>query len=165
MTILLSAPAYNPSGPDGRGWSRLSLNAHMGTPADQCALRPTDRSTLMESRRGSVFAAWGNYGRCIGHGECGTCPLLRALTAPRALAVSTDRILVRLQKIRIGRNFTAQTFLRPWLTNRPDRGRADNAQPWTWEELSALRGWEVGGRYADEHGEGFWLVRTPDGAA
>jgi hypothetical protein len=161
MTIFLDAPRHRPGGPDGQGWNRLSLNAHMGTPSGQCALRPTSYATLHESRRDSRLAEWGSYGRCgRGAGACDACPLLRR--EPRKFDAFTDRVLVRLEKrpAMPGGLFGDQGVPdRPWVMNRPEDGWGSRGEPWTWEELAALQGWRVGRQYRDEHGEGFWLER------
>jgi hypothetical protein len=49
---------------------------------------------------------------------------------------------------------------RAYLMNRPEDGWASNAQRWNWTDLSRLDGWTVGETYHDEHGDGFWLVRS-----
>ncbi len=55
---------------------------------------------------------------------------------------------------------------RLWLTAGPsDRDYRTSAQPWTWEKLNRVHGWEPGARYADDHGPGLWMVRTAYAAA
>lgn len=156
MTILLRAPEYRPGGPDGKGWNRLSLCAHMGTPANQCALQPRTWGTLREIRElGSSRARFGNYGRCTNRGDCGTCPILAA--KPETLGAFTDKILVRFLERRTVDGYT-RTELH--LMNKPEDGWSSRSYVWTWEELVRLVGWDVGRRYADEHSEGFWLHKV-----
>jgi hypothetical protein len=159
VTIRLKAPEYKAGGPDGKGWNRLSLNAHMGAPADQCALQPRTWGTLSETRRSSRLAQWGNYGRCTNGGNCGECPLLAAKQP--TLGAFSDKVLVRiLERINAeGRPVRVELH----LMNRPEDGWASRSYQWTWEELARLAGWEVGARRRDEHSDGFWLVKiNPD---
>lgn len=150
MTIRLKAPEYKPGGPDGKGWNRLSLNAHMGTPADQCALQPRSWGHLAESRPSSLLARWGNYGRCIRPaGSCGDCPVFAA--KPTTLAAFTDQVLARI--------LPREGIDEVHLMNKPEDGWASSSRRWSWEELARLVGWKVGRRAVDEHSDGFWLVK------
>lgn len=147
MTIHLKAPDGHRAGPDGRGWNRLSLNAHIGTPMDQCALQPTSYAHLLESQD-TRRARWGNFGRCHNGGDCGNCPILKA--APKTLRALDDRVLVRIHP--------HDGHL--YLMNRPEDGWASGALRWTWAEVARVEGWGIGGRHRDAHGDGFWLIRV-----
>ncbi|MFI6469906.1 hypothetical protein ACIBL5_06525 [Streptomyces sp. NPDC050516] len=57
---------------------------------------------------------------------------------------------------------TATGYHSLWVTDSPaDADYRRNTQPWTWARLRAVSGWELGRRYRDEIGEGFWMHRTP----
>jgi hypothetical protein len=147
MPIYLQAPTPAVGGPDGRGWTRLSIASMGGLMGDECALRPRDYTHLieaMDTRR----ARYGGYGPCIADGKCGTCPINNA--APTTLRAFDDRVLVRIHQDG-----------RPYLMNRPEDGWASLAQRWTWPNLARLEGWAFGPRYRDEHSDGFWLERAP----
>lgn len=146
MPIYLPAPAHQNGGPDGRGWTRLSLASMGGLAGDECALRPRDYSHLRESQD-TRRARYGGYGPCAADGKCETCPIFNA--SPLRLPALTDRVLVR-----IGRDGS------PYLMNRPEDGWASVARRWTWQDLARLDGWEIGRRYRDEHSDGFWLERA-----
>lgn len=155
MPIHLRAPQYRPGGPDGRGWNRLSLNAHIGTPADQCALQPRDYPTLYESRTGR--ARWGGFGPCTSGGACATCPIYAA--PPATLHAFTDRVLVRLRKRPAPDGLVVQAPPdEPHIMNRPEDGWGSRSNVWTWDALARLAGWQIGRRHRDEHSDGFWLV-------
>jgi hypothetical protein len=158
MPILLHAPEYRPGGPDGKGWNRLSLNAHMGQASDQCALQPRSYRLLYESWRTTV-AQWGNFGRCTGAGDCGTCPIFEGLDEPKYLPADTDRVLVRLKEPEGDFGMLGRPAPRPYVVDDPNAGWASPRYLWTWEGLARLRGWHLGRRHFDEHGEGFWLVK------
>ncbi|MFE1451943.1 hypothetical protein [Streptomyces olivaceoviridis] len=147
MPILLTAPAHQNGGPDGRGWTRLAINTMAVGVDDECALRPRDYSHLRESHADTRRARWGGYGPCVGSGDCESCPIFQA--APLTLTALTDRVLVR-----IGAGGS------PYLMNRPEDGWASVARRWTWQDLARLNGWEIGRAYRDEHSEGFWLERA-----
>lgn len=146
MPIHLTPP--RPTRPyDGKGWNRLSLNGHIGTPLSQCALQPTSPATWMESldtRR----AQWGLFRPCVRNGACETCPVLAAPPIP--IRVPEDRLLARL----------GHPDGHVYVVGDPERGWASGAMRFTWTELSRLSGWDFGGLHADEHGEGFWLRRA-----
>jgi hypothetical protein len=146
MPIHLKAPVPANGGPDGRGWTRLSIASMGGLAGDECALRPRDYSHMMEATN-TRRAQYGGYGSCIADGKCGTCPIANA--KPTALQSLDDRVLVRF-----GQDG------RPYLMNRPEDGWASLAKRWTWQELARLEGWEFGPRHRDEHGDGFWLERV-----
>jgi hypothetical protein len=160
MPIRLEAPTYRPGGPDGKGWNRLSLNAHMGIPADQCALKPRDYPHLWETTNRPRCAQWGNYGPCgRSDGDCTVCPVLT--TAPRLLNAFGDSVLVRIRNAPILRDREVLGYRdEPWLMNRPEDGWASFGYPWTWAELARLPGWTVGRRHMDEHSDGFWLHKV-----
>lgn len=147
MPIHLEAPTHQAGGPDGNGWNRLSLNGHMGTPLDQCALRPTSYAHLLESQD-TRRARWGNFGCCIKDGDCNNCPILQ--TAPKRLDSLDDQVLVRIHP--------HDGHL--YLMNRPEDGWASGARRWTWAEVARIDGWTIGRRHNDEHSEGFWINRA-----
>ena len=143
MPIYLEPPAYKPGGPDGQGWNRLSLNAHMDGGLAQCALRPRSYGKLFESQD-TRHARWTGFGVCVGEGQCGTCPVLAA--EPTELRSFTREVLVRISDRGA-----------PYVMNKPEQGWSSLAQKWTWDDIARLRGWELGRRHNDEYGEGFWL--------
>lgn len=147
MPIYLAAPTPALGGPDGRGWTRLSIGSMGALVDDECALRPRDYSHLRESHADTQRARYGGYGPCIADGKCETCPIFKA--APLELQSLDDRVLVR-----IGQGGS------PYLMNRPEDGWASLAQRWTWQDLSRLNGWTVGRRHRDAHSDGFWLERA-----
>ena len=165
MPILLEAPRYRPGGPDGKEWNRLSLNAHMGTPAHQCAVQPRTGGALREVKeRGSLHAQWGNHGRCTADGNCTACPMLAR--KPLTMRAFGDRVLVRfLERIDYHTGRLLSTEL--WAMNRVEDGFASFGCRWTWEDLVRLASWRVGPRHSDEHSDGFWLLKegpsTTDG--
>ncbi|MDX3345924.1 hypothetical protein PV387_03590 [Streptomyces sp. ME02-6987-2C] len=141
MPIHLTPPAYNPSGPDGQGWNRLSIGWQPGA---QCALRPRDWPTLFESRD-TRRARWGGFGPCVRDGgDCGACPVLDRLKADRFTLdpeVIGDEVLVLVDDDGTARVPTGKGYFRPTA----------------WTDLARLSGWKLGRR----HPEGFWLVRVP----
>lgn len=156
--IHLRAPQYDPRGPDGRGWNRLSVNAHMGSPADQCALRPRTWAG-MYGVRDSRRARWGNNGRCINAGNCGGCPILHLTQDdPKWLPAHTDTVLVRLKEWDGDSRVTLPPPT-PYVVDQPELGWASPRYRWEWDALARLRGWRLGRHHWDEHGEGFWLVK------
>jgi hypothetical protein len=156
MPVFLESPRVRPGGPDGKGMNRLSLNANE-RPAHQCALRPRSYATLVESRN-TPRARWGRFGRCTASGDCGACPRLTP-AEPRELEAFCDRVLVRVRDSDIAGGWLGAPPPEAWVMNRPEDGWGSRGERWTWEELSALPGWEVGRHHKDEHGEGFWLIR------
>ncbi len=147
MPIYLQAPTPANGGPDGRGWTRLSIGSMGALVDDECALRPRDYSHLVESQD-TRRARYGGYGPCVGSGDCVQCPILQS--APRHLDSLDDRVLVRVHP----------SDGRPYLMNRPEDGWASLAKRWTWQDLARLDGWEIGRRHCDEHSDGFWLIRA-----
>jgi hypothetical protein len=147
MPIHLKAPEPALGGPDGRGWTRLSIASMGGLAEDECALRPRDYSHLVESQD-TRRARYGGYGPCIGSGDCEQCPIFRS--TPRHLDSFDDRVLVRIHP----------SNGRPYLMNRPEDGWASLGLRWTWQDLARLDGWEIGRRHRDEHSDGFWLERA-----
>ncbi|MFI6496865.1 hypothetical protein [Nonomuraea typhae] len=143
MPIYLDPPAYKPGGPDGRGWSRLSLSAHMGQGEAHCALRPRSYGKLYESQD-TRRASWPGFAACVHDGECGSCPVMKA--EPTRLLSFTQDVLVRIDDRG-----------RPWLMDRPEQGWSSSAERWSWDEIARLQGWRLGGRCSDEHGDGFWI--------
>ncbi|GHI41087.1 hypothetical protein [Streptomyces violascens] len=163
MPIFLPEPApLRPA--DGKGFNRLSFNAHMGAGGAQCALRPRSYATLLESYN-TMRARWGGFGPCIGPAlNCGQCPVPAALdSSPERISFNAPRVLVRIHStVAEGDMFTAAPSHSLWVTDRPtDTDYRRNAQPWTWDRLRAVRGWQLGRRHRDEIGEGFWMHRTP----
>lgn len=146
MPIHLPAPAPVNGGPDGKGWTRLSIASMGGLAGDECALRPRDYSHFIEAQD-TRRARYGGYGPCIAAGKCDTCPIANA--APKTLRALDDRVLVR-----VGQGG------QPYLMNRPEDGWASLAQRWTWPELARLEGWSFGPRHRDKHSDGFWLERA-----
>lgn len=160
MPIYLRAPEAPAGGPDGKGWNRLSLNAHFGLPA-QCALRPRRWGALLESQD-TRRARWGGFGPCVNRGSCDDCPVTKALDERcTVVPVNAPRVLVRVEPI-----FASDTLFggpdgyRLWVTTGPEDRNYRNGQPWTWDDAVRVRGWDLGRPYLDEHGEGFWLERT-----
>ncbi|WP_211303233.1 hypothetical protein [Streptomyces milbemycinicus] len=162
MPIYLPAPEAPAGGPDGKGWNRLSLNAHMGLP-NQCALRPRRWGALLESQD-TRRARWGGFGPCVNSGDCNGCALLKAINEqPTIVAVNAPRVLVRIEPIYAADDavFNAgPDGWRLWVTTGPDDRDYRNRRPWVWEEAARVHGWDLGRPYIDEHGEGFWLERT-----
>lgn len=68
----LSFPdARQPSGPDGRGWNRLSINTL--SPTDRCMLRPRSRQACLDLARGMArMAPITTYSPCEGS-ACAEC--------------------------------------------------------------------------------------------
>jgi hypothetical protein len=153
VPIHLTPPAYQPTGPDGQGWNRLSLNAH-GSKTPQCALRPRSYATLVESQD-TRRAQWGGFGPCSGDGFCRDECLVLAVRSERLRSFTSD-VLVRL--LPRGEGVPDQAH----LMNHPEKGWDSSSQVWTWEELARLEGWRVGRPHRDEHGDGFWLHATAD---
>lgn len=97
MPIHLPEPA--PTRPaDGKGFNRLSLNAHMGVGGAQCALLPRSYATLLESQD-TRRARWGGFGSCTrGQGACGDCPVLTDRPV-REVAFNAPRVLLRVETL------------------------------------------------------------------
>lgn len=151
MPIHLPAPEPVLGGPDGRGWTRLSIASMGGLSNDECALRPRDYTHLRESQD-TRRARYGSYGPCISDGKCETCPIFQA--PPLELQSLDDRVLVRIHP----------HDGRVYLMNRPEDGWASLGLRWTWQDLRRLNGWEIGRRHQDEHSDGFWLERCDSDA-
>ncbi|GAA1765876.1 hypothetical protein [Streptomonospora arabica] len=153
MPIRLTPPGHNPGGPDGQGWNRVSLNAHIGSEPAQCALRPRRFPQFADTMRSTQHARWGGYGVCVrDDGDCGSCPLLRDHIRMDA-APGEDRVLFRIGDHDI-----------PYRMAEADTGWDGPAEKWPFEELARLEdGWvlERGVPSRDEHGEFFWVRRTP----
>lgn len=158
MPIHLRAPSHQPGGPDGQGWNRLSLNAHISGDQDQCALRPRSFATLWESQS-TTRARWGGYSPCASDGRCTDCPVFAALDDdPKWLPAHTDRVLVRLKESdNDGGGWLGAPAPVPYVVDDPDAGWASPRYRWTWTGLRRLRGWRVGRAHRDEHSDGFWL--------
>lgn len=163
MPIMLEPPHVDPRGPDGQGWNRLTI-AHYGRPGAQCALRPRSYESLLYAHN-TPLASWGGYGPCTQQQKgCTHCPRLAALQKGERLEAFGPAVLVRLRDRTVGDGLFAQTYLEPWLMNKPQDGWASWGMTWPWEKIARLRGWDVGPRYRDDDGDGFWLLRqTRDG--
>lgn len=153
VPTYLESPGYQPGGPDGQGWNRLSLNAHMGAERPQCALRPTGYVQVFDlSRAGTLHARWGGHGVCDSGepGACLTCPRLTA--KPQTLDTDVDRIAIRIVESsrEVGTIGVA-------YTSRLEQDAVPGWRP-TWADVWRADGWRVGRRFRDERGEGFWLV-------
>lgn len=160
MPVRLEAPQHRPGGPDGQGWNRLSLNAHLGADRAQCALRPRSYAALRESQD-TRRAGWGGFGPCDqDRASCTGCPRLTA--RPKTLRAFGDRVLVRLWERASTENGPAvqHPAPQPWLMDRPEEGWGSTGYPWTWSELARLAGWRIGRPYRDEHSDGFWLIKV-----
>ncbi|MCX5205090.1 hypothetical protein OG897_26995 [Streptomyces sp. NBC_00237] len=155
MPVRLNPPA--PARPAG-GWNRLSLNAHMWQEDDpQCALRPRSYPTFTESQN-TFRARWGGFGDCIRPGgDCRSCPLLQAR---EVMPLNAPAVLVRVETVYVGDMFTTRPVDRLWLTLGPEDMSFHEREPWTWERLTRLEGWQVGARYRDAASPGLWLHRT-----
>lgn len=151
MSHFIAAPGHTPSGPDGQGWNRLSLNAGPIS-SGQCALRPRSYEKLWESLNRPPH--FGGYAPCASRDrDCRACPV--ANTEPRRLATFTADVLVRLRG--------DERLPECHLMNKPEDGWASRSYVWTWQELCMLiarGGWRLGDRMRDEHSEGFWLHAT-----
>ncbi|MFE3185515.1 hypothetical protein ACFXKR_32255 [Streptomyces violascens] len=166
MPIHLAQPA--PTRPaDGKGFNRLTVNAHIWAGDAQCALRPKSWATLSESydtRR----AQWGGFGHCIRQApDCETCPVLADLdTAAEQVPFNSPKVLVRIETVVDPKAmFTAEPVSTLWMTDRSDDPNyRSHGQKWTWLRIRHLKGWDLGRRHRDEIGEGFWLHRTPEAA-
>lgn len=140
--LKLQPPPHNPRGPDGQGLNRLAVL--QPDPQPQCALRPRSYEALVEADRGSKFATYGHYGRCVAD-ACASCPRSPA-AAPEPLG---DEILVRLDEEG-----------RPWIMNRPDRGWGERGFRTSFEALANMPSFRPDRRHRDSHGTGFWMVRA-----
>ncbi|WP_019061737.1 hypothetical protein [Streptomyces prunicolor] len=160
MPIFLRAPEAPAGGPDGKGWNRLSLNAHFGLP-NQCALRPRRWGSLLESHD-TRRARWGGFGPCVNRGDCNDCPVRQAVDEQwTVIPVNVPRVLVRIEPVFAADTmFTGPDGWRLWLTTGPDDRDYRNRPPLGWDAMARVRGWDLGRPYIDEHGEGFWLERT-----
>ncbi|GHE11455.1 hypothetical protein [Streptomyces alanosinicus] len=157
MPIYLPEP--EPTRPaDGKGYNRLSLNAHMGVGGAQCALQPKSWATLFESRD-TRRARWGGFGSCTRRGDCRTCPIMAASLDSSAEQVpfNAGRVLVRVEStFPDDAMFTVEPISTLWMTDRPtDPDYQAHGHKWDWFQLHRLRGWEVGRLHRDEIGEGF----------
>jgi len=154
MPIYLPMPRRAPRGPDGQGWNRIHIYP-VGN--DECALRPTDAATLMESYN-TWRASYGGFGACITDGgDCPNCPLFERYTAerPSAQLGFGDRVLFRIWPK------TGQ----PMLMNKPEQGWGSTAEYWTWDRIAMIKGWGWDGFFRDRDSEGFWLRRSVDNPA
>jgi hypothetical protein len=168
MPIYLEAPRYNPGGPDGQGWNRLSLCAHIGSGMPQCALRPRSLAALATTHRSTRLADWGHYGPCTQRerrGDCAGCPVFEARPVLGFHECVTE-VPVRLKEHTSGAGLVRQTYTEPWLMNRVDDGWGEWGEPTTWAHLAQVTDFRPARPFRDEHGDGFWMIRnqpTPAG--
>ncbi len=153
MPVYLPAPQRDPRGPDGQGWNRLRIESFWN---DECALKPTTWQTLWIAQTDTRRASYGNFGYCGRKGDCDSCPVMARFTSERltmpAYGSRTGRLIARPDPQRRG---LVHVF------NNPDFADWGHwAWWWTWQELARVDGWEVGRGFWDEHGPGFWLIRT-----
>lgn len=168
MPIYLEAPTYRPAGPDGKGWNRLSLNAHMGTPTARCAMRPRDYTSLHEILRDSRLCQWDSrWAACDGApaGDCTQCPRLTGPARMLAVSRAVTTVMVRVYESAKVCDLTPGGIpAKLRICVREDGGDGDwhAASVWTWEEVARLgaAGWRVGRRFHDDRGPGFWLHRA-----
>ncbi|MEU9778694.1 hypothetical protein [Streptomyces sp. NPDC047968] len=168
MPIHLPEPAADRPA-DGKGWNRLSLNAHMGNGGAQCALRPVTYPAFIDSYN-TMRAAWGGYGHCIRQqpGQCTTCPVLtRHEQETELIPVNAPRVLFRVEQSHPdGAMFHTAPTTRLWPTRGPaDRDYRTKADPWSWGRLRRVQGWMPGPTHTDPQGPGLWMVRTSHAAA
>lgn len=142
MPIHLEAPQRNCSGPDGLGWNRLRVEVYLG---DQCALQPRSFESLKYESWNTVFAKWGDFGRCFREGQCRGCELME----PASLDIAGDKALVRIDEQNT-----------PRIVDSSEDGWNGAGQEVRWSFLARLEGWTLGERYQDEHSAGFWLHRA-----
>jgi hypothetical protein len=169
VSIYLEPPAHDPRGPDGQGWNRLSLNAHMGRPAGRCALRPRTYPTLWESMRNTAHCRWewgSGYARCHRQGRCGDCPVLAA--APRTYHAAAAQVLVRIRELGEPSDLIPGGIRSElWLMEHPKGDRETPGQRWSWDEIRRLDGWRIGRAHRDARSAGFWIHKidaaAPDG--
>lgn len=162
--LFLPQPDPYPDGPDGKGWSRLTLNAHMDV-RNQCGLLPIRFASLFESRTGRQ--RWGGYERCrMGRASCSTCPVQEAARKHEPIEWPAGTPLC------LGR-------VRPWaltpgaLLADPAQGRS-YVELLTWQNVSTgvSVNWpdlrddfrvQFSWTFVDAEGEAFWVVRSdPD---
>lgn len=167
MPIFLPAPQnYRAGGPDGQGWNRLSLNAHMGAATARCALRPRSYSTLIESfdtRR----AQWGGaLAACTGAGRCLACPVSSRSEPTVPWEGDAGRVLVRQQPRHVPGPVTTPGGIpdRLWAMQDANAGWDSRSIELFWDDMPALTSWRVGRAHCDEHGQGFWLHRAAEAA-
>ena len=168
MPIYLEGPEPSPGGPDGQGWNRLSLNAHMHTPTARCAMRPRTYPTLHTIGRDSRLCEWGGQWAACDHrpgGDCTACPRLVGPIRPLCVSATVTTVMVRVYEPDrvddlLPGGIPAQ--LRICVRDNGGDGDWNAAAVWTWEELARLTGagWKVGRQFHDHHGPGFWLHRA-----
>ncbi|MFI8932602.1 hypothetical protein ACIG3E_33680 [Streptomyces sp. NPDC053474] len=165
--IFLPEPGYGPGGPDGRGWNRLSLNAHFDS-RPQCGLLPQNYAALFESMTGRQ--AWGGFDRCLStpRGGCGDCRVQQLHLKHDGVVwpEGTPLLLARTRPLPAAADSTFATAaaglsaleLFSWLGERQDVA-AD------WRTVRNTPGLQLGRRFQDRQGEAFWLVRSNPRAA
>jgi hypothetical protein len=163
--VFLAQPdPYGPKGPDGKGWNRLSFNAHFDV-RNQCGLLPIRFASLFESRTGRQ--RWGGYERCNSGGACSTCPVQETALKHEQMEWPTGLPLCLAR-------------VRPWALT-PGLVPADPAQGRSYVELLTWRNESTGvlvnwadlrddfrvqftWTFVDAEGEAFWLVRSEPAA-
>ncbi|WP_446046433.1 hypothetical protein [Streptomyces olivaceus] len=182
MPVYLDNPhAYSPHGPDGKGWNRLSLNAHFDTPA-HCGLRPIRFATLFESRTGRQ--RWGGFERCIGaklaplpapaassdtpRVRCGSCPVYQNAREHPPLPNWPGQAPLALGRVRDWPRTPGM-----WIAD-PAAGRSsvqlhtwqdqDTGMAVDWSDLAVAAEIRMTWQFHDRDGDAFWIVRLNSGA-
>ncbi|MEW1762414.1 hypothetical protein AB0393_38655 [Streptomyces cyaneofuscatus] len=182
MPIYLDNPHdYGPSGPDGQGWNRLSLNAHFDTPV-HCGLRPIRFAALFEARTGRQ--RWGGFERCTGaelasrpvpdaspdtpRVRCGACPIYQNAREHPPLRNWPDHSVLLLGRVRDWPRTPGM-----WIAD-PAAGRSsvhlhtwqgqDTGVTVDWPALAVAAEIRMTWQFQDQDGEAFWIVRLNPGA-
>ncbi|WP_369228432.1 hypothetical protein AB5J52_48145 (plasmid) [Streptomyces sp. R39] len=161
MPTFLEQPTY-PRGPDGRGWNRLSLNAHFDQ-LHQCGWQPRRFTTLFEALTNRQH--WGGFGRCFAGrpGVCGSCPVqLRRLAYEDGIEWPTGvpLLLARVKPwpLTPGAFFADPAAGRSSLELSTWRGGPPILKA-GWTEVLNTRNRTISWCWQDDQGEAFWLVR------
>lgn len=160
MPLRLDPPRYGPAGPDGKGWNRLSLNAHFDSP-HHCGLLPTSFATLFEARTGRQ--RWGGYERCVSSGPCTSCTVYRTSRAGPHLSGWPSGTPLLLGRVRDwprtpGLEFADPAAGRSSVHLHTWQG-AETGVRVEWPVLAAAADLALTWQFRDEDGEAFWLVR------
>lgn len=166
MPLRLDPPHHGPAGPDGKGWNRLSLNAHFNTPR-HCGLRPTNFTTLFEARTGRQH--WGGYERCVSSGPCTSCTIYRTSSGHPQLPGWPARTPLLLGRVRDWPRAPVPGFA------DPAAGRSSvHLHTWQgsetgvrveWPDLAAAADLVMTWKFRDQEGDAFWLVRLNSAVA
>ncbi|MBQ0888556.1 hypothetical protein KBZ94_27160 [Streptomyces sp. RM72] len=180
-TYLDNPHEYEPSGPDGQGWNRLSLNAHFDTPA-HCGLRPIRFASLFEARTGRQ--RWGGYERCMGAKlvsrpvpdvspdtpriRCGTCPVYQNAREHPPVPNWPEQSVLLLGRVRDWPRTPGM-----WIAD-PAAGRSsvhlhtwqgqDTGVAVDWPDLAVAAEIRMTWQFHDQDGDAFWIVRLNPGA-